>query len=537
MKKVAIAIIVSILWALIIFYLFLPAINFQSGSFYIYVISILCVFSATAFFCDVEFSKLNQINYKVGITKLTKVPFIIIGVIIGFMIIGSLVSAQMFNSDKYKSLLKVDEGDFKRDVVELNYNQIPTLDKDSAVNLGSRKMGTMSDLVSQFEVDDMYTQINYNSRPTRVTPLRYGGFIKWFNNKDKGIPAYLSIDMITQEVGLTRLENGMKYTTSDYFNRNINRYLRFKYPTYIFDIVFFEIDDSGNPYWVAPIISKTIGLFGGTDIQGVILTNAVTGECQHFTVNEVPAWVDRVYNAELLIEQYDFLGKFVKGYWNSIFGQRDTRMTTEGYNYLAINDSVYVYTGVTSLGKDESNIGFLLMNQRTKVSTFYPVAGAEEYSAMSSAEGQVQNLNYKATFPLLLNISGEPTYFIPLKDNAGLVKKYAMVNVAQYQCVGIGDTIKDCQSEYLKTINSANKGKAESSVEKVTGTIKEIRNAVIDGNTNYFIKLNESDKQFVISAKSDKAATLLNIGDKIEVEYFKTDNTIIEINKFTLINQ
>ena len=318
------------------------------------------------------------------------------------------------------------------------------LDRDSAEKLGDRKLGELADMVSQFEVAENYTQINYHGRPVRVTPLRYGDIIKWFNNRSEGLPAYLIIDMVTQNVEVVRLDEGMKYTTAEHFSRNLYRHLRFAYPTYMFEEPVFEIDEDGTPYWVCAKKEKTIGLFGGTDNHGAVLVNAITGESEYY--EEPPAWVDHVYSAELIIEQYDYYGQYHNGFWNSIFGQRDVTVTTDGYNYLAEGDDVYLYTGVTSVGGDESNIGFLLSNQRTKETKYYPCAGATEYSAMDSAEGQVQNLRYNATFPLLLNIAEQPTYFMALKDASELVKMYAMVNVNQYQIVAIGATVADCEA-------------------------------------------------------------------------------------------
>ena len=215
--------------------------------------------------------------------------------------------------------------------------------------------------------------------------------------------------MVDQSVDVVRLDEGMKYTTAEHFSRNLYRHLRFQYPTFMFEEPVFEIDEDGTPYWVCAKKEKTIGLFGGTDNNGAVLVNAVTGESEYLT--EPPEWVDHVYSAELIIEQYDYYGMYHNGFINSILGQRDVTVTTDGYNYIAEGDDVYLYTGVTSVGGDESNVGFLLSNQRTKETKYYPCAGATEYSAMDSAEGQVQNLRYTATFPLLLNVAELPTYF------------------------------------------------------------------------------------------------------------------------------
>ena len=449
-------------------------------------------------------------------------PLIVIGAVFVIYVVGGLLSSVVIRSGAYAKLITVETGDFTQDIEEISFDQIPMLDRDSAEKLGDRKLGELADMVSQFEVADNYTQINYKGRPVRVTPLRYGDIFKWLNNRSAGLPAYLIIDMVTQEVDVVRLQEGMHYTTAEHFSRNLYRHLRFQYPTYIFNEPTFEIDEEGTPYWVCPRIVKRIGLFGGTDIQGAVLVNAITGESQYYT--DIPTWVDGVYSAEIIMDQYDYYGTYQGGFINSLFGQKNVTVTTEGYNYIAANDDVYVYTGVTSAGSDESNIGFILTNQRTKQTTFYSIAGAEEFSAMNSAEGVVQHLNYSATFPLLLNISNQPTYFMALKDYAGLVKMYAMVNVQQYQIVATGASVEECQSNYYKLLrqNKLDTGEAPilpADEDTVTGIVTALRSAVIDGTTMYYVTLDAGNTVYCISAGEVEKVILLNVGDRITITY------------------
>ncbi len=412
--------------------------------------------------------------------------------------IGTLLSSPVVNAKKYRDLVEPETRNFTEDIEQISYDQIPLLDKESAELLGNRKMGSMVDMVSQFEVSSLYSQINYQGRPVRVTPLEYASFIKWFTNQKEGIPAYITIDMATQNTELVKLDEGIKYSESEYLNRNIYRHLRFRYPTYIFDQLSFEIDENGVPYWICPVKKYTIGLFGGQTIGRVVLCNAVTGECEDMAVEDCPTWVDRVYPADLLVQLYDYHGTLVNGFINSVLGQKGCLKTTEGYNYLAMDDDVWVYTGVTSVSGDRSNVGFVLMNQRTKETRYYEIAGAEEYSAMESAEGQVQNLKYKATFPLLLNIANEPTYFIALKDDAGLVKMYAMVNIQKYQNVATGDTVAECEEAYRELLES--NGITQNAVQEentniVSGKIKRIAQAVLDGNSHFYVVFEEEGLQ------------------------------------------
>jgi hypothetical protein len=461
-----------------------------------------------------------------GVKQSCAVPALICVGLIAFYIVGSILSAPILRAYAFRDLLQVSDGDFAAEVEEISFGQIPMLDESSAMKLGDRKLGELSDMVSQFEVADDYTQINYKGRPVRVTPLVYGDIIKWLNNRAQGLPAYIVIDMVTQNVQVVRLgENGMKYSTAEHFGRYLYRHLRFQYPTYMFDTANFEIDEDGVPYWVCPRIVKRIGLFGGTDIQGAVLVNALTGESIYY--EEVPSWVDRVFDAHLIIEQYDYHGMYINGWLNSLFGQRGVTVTTDGYNYIAIGDDVYMYTGITSTGSDQSNIGFILSNQRTKETKFYSVAGAEEYSAMASAQGIVQQMEYVATFPLLLNIESQPTYFMALKDSAGLVKMYAMVNVQQYQIVASGVTVEECQKNYLLMLDRNNLATGDGTASsEIRGTVAEIHTAVRDGNTMVYLRLEGDTFYYFISVADNELAAVISVGDEITLSSYATEGDL-----------
>lgn len=513
-KKIVSAIIVLLL-AAIYYYVTLPAINIHATGFWFFVMLLIIV--AMSYYVVRKRLGINELRD----SKPVKGFLTALLVVIAIYLVGSVLSSPIINAKKYQQLLKVEDGEFTKDIEELSYDQIPLLDRASATLLGNRKMGSMIDMASQFEVDDIYSQINYNDKPVRVSPLRYANTIKWITNQADGIPAYIMIDMATQTTELVKLDAGIKYSTSEYFNRNIYRHLRFNYPTYIFGELSFEIDEEGTPYWVCPVKKFKIGLFGGETVGRVVLCNAITGETIDYAIKDVPEWIDRAFSADLLVRLYDYHGTLKHGFINSVLGQKDCLVTTDGYNYLAIDDDVWVYTGVTSVSGDESNVGFVLMNQRTMETKFYAIEGATEHSAMDSAEGQVQNLKYEATFPLLLNISGEPTYFIALKDNAGLVKKYAMVNVQKYQVVGIGDTVSECEEEYQELLLKEGIQVVEDNreVDKITGVITKIAQGVVDGNSHYYIMIEGSDDIFDISVVQHIDIIRYEIGQEITMEY------------------
>ena len=526
--KLLINLLVTAVIGFLYFYITLPPINLQSGDFYSFV-GILCVVYVI---CALITSGMQTVTSGGGpkeYLRFIKSQCLPVGIlflaIIVVAIVGSIISLPIFRAGAYRDLLTVEDGKFSEDISQISFDKIPTLDRASAEYLGDRQMGTLSDMVSQFDYSADSTQINYKGSPVRVAPIAYADLIKWFTNRSQGLPAYVIVDMVTQEATVVRLtEGGMKYSFSEPLNRNIERHLRFQYPTFIFGTPQFEINEEGRPYWIAPRIVKTIGLFGGQDICGAVLVDAITGESTYYELADIPTWVDNVFTPELIMEQYDYHGTLVNGFINSIFGQRDVTVTTADSNYIALNDDVYMYTGVTSANADQSNLGFLLSNQRTKETRFYDAPGATEYAAMSSAQGVVQDLGYTATFPLLLNIAGEPTYFIPLKDQSSLVKMYAMVNVAQYQIVATGTTVSQCEQTYVRQLSDKGITKPEEVPQTTAeGTVAEIRSAVLDGNTYYFVRLDGEQVFYSLSAAKNGLAVILNVGDKVTIEHAATE--------------
>ena len=518
--RILISLAVTLVFGLVYFYVSLPALNLQDGAFYSFFFLLCLVYVVASLFTSgFRMAPGTGIREYARFVKTQCLPVgILMVLILAVGLIGSLISMPIFRAGAYRDLLAVEDGNFTADITQISFDKIPTLDRSSAEYLGDRQMGTLSDMVSQFEYSNDSTQINYQGRPVRVAPIDYADLIKWFTNRGEGLPAYVLVDMVTQEASVVRLPEGMKYSFSEPLGRNIVRHLRFRYPTYLFDTPQFEIDEAGTPYWIAPRIVRTIGLFGGTDIQGAVLCNAITGECRYYDIADVPAWVDNVYTPDLIMEQYDYHGTFINGFLNSILGQKGVTMTTEGYNYIALNDDVYVYTGVTSANADQSNLGFLLSNQRTKETRFYEAPGATEYAAMGSAEGEVQDLKYKATFPLLLNIAGEPTYFIPLKDATELVKSYAMVNVAQYQLVAVAGSVSQCEQVYIDLLSQRGIVSEEERPEtQISGVVDDIRSAVMDGSTYYFVRLEGGEVYYAVSASENPVAVLLDVGDRVTI--------------------
>ena len=490
--------VVAVIVLLFCYWWFHPAINLHSQRVWFWLMIIAGIVALGLLVASIRHEEKRGLFRKLLVIPLAVAVAFLIGAAAGLSIIPG-------NAARYASVLETTTGDFAADIAEVDYSEVPIIDRNSAILLGNRAMGSIPEYVSQFEISPTYSQINYHGHPVRVSPLVYADLFKWLMNRGDGIPAYVLVDMTTQDAQVVRLEQGIKYSDSEPLARNIDRYTQLRYPTYMFDEKSFEIDEQGTPWWIFPVQKRTIGLFDGTTIQRVVLVNACTGECEDYPIAECPQWVDRAFPSDLIVQQYNWSGLYSGGWLNSWLGQKNVVRTTPGtngalgYNYIAQNDDVYLYTGVSSVTADNSIIGFILVNQRTGESRFFSVAGATEDSAMYSAEGAVQHLRYVATFPILLNIEGQPTYFMALKDSAGLVKKFAMVNIEQYQNVAVGDTVAQTQENYLQllaqqgVLDDVDLTPAAVGGEEVEGTIATVAQAVIDGNSHFFVSLQDAD--------------------------------------------
>ena len=526
--------IVQILFMGLYYYFALPPINVHSMEFWSFVMVSLAAFaglSALAYFG----SSVVYISSKKKV-KLSKAPLVImipvfatLFIVAGIFIIN-VICSPLFNADSYSKRITIDEtAVFVEDFKEVDFKALPLLDRKSSEKLGDRVMGQMSELVSQYYVSDQYTQINYNDEIMRVTPLEYAGLIKWITNRGEGVKGYITVNSVTGESKLNKMDKGMVYMPSAYFNENLYRKLRFAYPTVTFGEVTFEIDNEGKPYWIATTYDYTaVGL--KTKVSGVVILDPVTGESKKYNIDEVPTWVDNAYCAELVIEQVDNWGMYNGGFWNSIFGQKNVVNTTDGYNYLAMDDDVYLYTGITSVLADESNLGFILSNMRTGETKMYSIAGAEEYSAMASAEGQVQQMKYVSTFPLLINLNNKPTYLVSLKDAAGLVKMYGFVDVVDYQKVVVSDASKGIEAAAQNYLNSYAEEISDDILKKETIEVKKVTSATKDGDTYYYV-VDTNNKKYVLSIELGDELAFLNVGDKLTVGFYETTDEIIEVIK------
>lgn len=522
-KSLITSLFLVLLLAFIVDYLTLPAYNLRNSGIYLLFAFYFGIFGILNFLMTQKFSGPSRLSLTLS------------GLMVAFVVVMSILGSEFINAAKYRNQIVISETtDFSSSFDKISLAKIPVVDSDTAVQLGDKQIGKVQGLGSQFNIDPAYTLVSTKDQILRVSPLEYQGLIKWFQNRDTGVPNFVRINVNdASDVDLVSLEQGMKYVPSAYFDQDLLRHVRFAYRTEILQDFSFEIDDEGNPYYVISVVEPEIGLFGGLDAVGVIVVDPITGDMEKYSVDDVPDWVDRVQPTELAWYQIDNWGYYIRGFWNTIFGQKDMIQTTDGYNYVSIDGYTYVFSGLTSVGADQSIVGFTLINLHTKEAKFYRIGGADETSAMSSAQGQVQDLGYRATFPVLLNVEGQPTYFISLKDQEGLVKLYSFVAVSDYSLVGVGQTGVAAQIAYIEKLTE--KGIIDggsSQMKTIEAKVESIDTAIVDGNSNYYLRLEGLDKLFIAPIRIDAELPITAIGDLVRITYLDNESASLIINAF-----
>ena len=509
------------------YFVILPPINLQSPVFYNYVFMCCAFIGGLNYFSNVI--TLTEIKMPLTNKKSKTIAYIVGAIIIG-LFANSLIFSPLMQAKLYANRIEVVDGSFKDEIAQINFDSLPLLDRSSTQKIGDRVMGEIPELISQFIVSNAYTQITYDNHLVRTTPLEYADIFKWFINKDNGIPGYIKVDSTTGVADFINVDGGINYSPSAVLLKNLSLHLRLSFPTEILASSKFEIDEEGTPFWITPVI-KYVGIGKLPDIKGVIATNAINGSSDYYNVSDAPKWIDNVYPSSLIINQIDNWGSYQGGFINTIIGQRDVKVSTDGYTYISSGNDLSLYTGITSVTSDESNIGFVLVNLRNKHATYYPAPGAQEVSAMQSAAGAIQEKKYVPTFPLLTNVDNRPTYLLSLKDNAGLVKAYAFVDVADYQKVAVTDSsegIEKALANFRRVVGTDPSTYKE--FETKTGTITDIESVVIEGHTYYYMTIQDDENVYKIDIKVNDNVPFLDINDIVKFNY-RNDLYLTDIQK------
>ncbi|MBP8887372.1 MAG: hypothetical protein KBG61_08425 [Flavobacterium sp.] len=539
MKKIF-SIFFLLLFGFLLFYINLPVINYGFTGFAI-ILLLLVILGIVFSLGLIVLQKTKQVKI---VNRPNKFLYVLVGVLLVYCIVLPFVtSLKVFRSDSFQKLIgKVNNGQkITNHIAPISIDKIRVVDEELAHLLGEKILGSQPALGSQVELGDFCIQ-KVNDNLYWVAPLLHSGFLKWLNNQD-GTAGYVMVSATNErDVKLVQHVNGtaikIRYQPSAYFGSDLHRHAYFNGNATVGLTDFsFEIDDTGKPFWVITKYVKKIG-FSGKEATGVIVVDAQSGVINEYSIAETPKWVDRIQPLDLIEDQLNDWGEYVHGYWN--FANQDKLQITEGLTLVyGENNKSYWYTGLTSVGKDESAVGFVLVDTRNKETTFYKQSGATEYAAQSSAQGKVQEKGYKASLPIPYNINNIPTYVMTLKDAGGLVKMFAMVAISDYTIVGVGNTMRETLTSFKNVYNMADNKINPNSVsnkKSLKSIVTRIQNDVKNGNSFYYFKVKDYPNIFVGSSQISYQLPMTMVGDSIKISFDIDLEEVIDVSSFENIN-
>lgn len=476
--------------------------------------------------------QLNNFSYSAK-AKFPKVPAIIIAVPWIIIAVVLIVCSVFFQWKAYRDQLGEPQiKTFDSEVQTIDISQIPIVDEPLALQLAQKKLGERPALGSQVELQTATIQM-VDGELVWVVPLYHSGFFKWLTNME-GTPGYIVVSA-TNTNDVRYVEGSkIKYHPGSYLLFDVARKVRFG-PGLLTGITdySFELDDNGQPYWVVSTYHNLRG-FSLPEADGIILLNATTGQMERYTMENIPEWVDRVQPEDFVIEQITNRGNYVHGIFN--FANKDKYRPSDGHNIVYNNGECYLFTGLTSVGADDSAIGFIMVDMVTKEPIMYEMSGATEEAGQLSAQGRVQDLGYQASFPIILNIDSQPTYFMTLKDDIGLIKQYAFVSVTNYSTVGTGESVSDALRDYESKLVSdgvTTISNLSGETKAVEGVILRIASEYSDGRTIYkFLLESPQDILFTAQAPVSPELALTQPGDRVSVSYLLSSNGIADADSF-----
>ena len=471
-------------------------------------------------------------NYKAILKSLAVVMFF------GLILVGvlKLTGIKLINAKAYASQLEITTGttddlnktfDYEEGEVEL-----PVIDKALAAKLAQAKLDEYG---AQYSIDiDNFTIIsverNGETELLRVTPLEYENVFVSMSRMNEGTIGYIEVNVVTQEAKLVKFDenNGLKYMPSGIFKYDLDRHIRSKYPTVLYNHKYFEIDNDGNPYWVVPTIKKEIGVFDGATPSGVLLVNPITGEINKYNLGEQPSWVQRCVDEKVMETQANNALSLKNGFWNRLFAKKEVFQLSDGYNYLLKNNATYYISCITSPNEnDQTSIGFLIVNLKTKEAIRYSCPGITEMRAREIAmyDERVKAQALEATWPILVSYHGVPTYFVVLKNDVQS-QKIVFLNVDTGSFVGMGTDITSAKIEYDSLLS--NESIVQKENKEIKGTVTKIRDL---GSTIEFMIDTMPNAYFSCDINISLVARFLSVGESVTIVYneYPTYNLVVDI--------
>ncbi|MCQ6276988.1 hypothetical protein JMM81_19110 [Bacillus sp. V3B] len=464
-----------------------------------------------------------------------------------FLCLGSLVlsiyflTAFIFNADEKYEVANMTE---KTEIETFDEKETPaSVPPKFARNKMKKAFGQVPN-TSYYELGNLQIQ-KVNGEYVYIAPVEFSGFFKWWNGDVT--PGYFTISATDSSANPKFMKAEMAYTPSSFFHKNLKRHIRMQYPELIFHgDVQLEIDDKGKPHYIRSY-GEFISARNGFDVKGIVMVEPMTGDTKMYPLAEIPAFIDGAVAPEVVSLQNSYFGKYIHGFWNSLFGKSDVKLPSDEGTETNVspifdeNGDMYYFTDFTSPKEGvDSMLGYSLTNSRTGEAIYY--TGNLENSYMDS-QGALQIIEKKfiekkwnGEMPVLYNFYGEASWLTPVLDANGFLQNYFIVSASNPEISVYAATPNEALKQYktaLQRGGSSVDGSSKAEEKQTSGTVVRVYKEKSSDFTLVSFLL-DNRQSYSISSENTPMAIYLQEGDQVNITYMDTGEEFLPVKEIVI---
>lgn len=449
-----------------------------------------------------------------------------------------ILSAPLFNANQKYEAMEMDQ---QEEIKAFDETKTPASVPPKFARNKMKKSFNQVPNTSYYELGHLQIQ-KVNGDFVYIAPVEFSGFFKWWNGKTT--PGYFTMSATDSADNPKFVKTEMAYTPSSFFHKQVERHMRMAKPDLIFyGDVQLEIDDDGKPHYIRSY-GNFITARNGFDVQGIVMVDPDTGEVNQYPLSQVPEFIDGAVSPEAVSLQNSYFGKYVHGFWNSVFGKKDVKLPSdEGVeaNVSPVfdeNGHMFYFTDFTSPKEEvDSMLGYALTDGRTGEGIYYTGNLEESYmdsqGALQIIEKKFIEKKWTGEMPVLYNFYGEASWLTPVLDSNGFLQNYFIISAANPEVSVYANSPNEALRLYKTALQrGGNTVDGSSDAEEGKASITVVRVYKERAGDFTIVSIFADDgRNYIVSTEAVPLAIYIEEGDRLALTYYETGELFLPVKE------